>query len=64
MKLSVVVLAKNEEKNIIDCLEALSFCDEIIIVDDYSTDRTGELIENYSKGHGNIKIFKRKFGTK
>ena len=35
MKLSAVVLTKNEEKNIDRCLGSLDFCDEIIIVDDY-----------------------------
>lgn len=60
MKLSAVVLVKNEEKNIIDCLEALYFCDEIIIIDDYSVDRTPEIIERYSKEHDTVKIFKRK----
>jgi glycosyltransferase involved in cell wall biosynthesis len=41
--ISAVVLTKNEEKNIIDCLESLSFCDERIIVDDFSNDLTLEL---------------------
>jgi len=40
---TVVVLTKNEEKNIVDCLESLSFCDEIIVVDDNSNDRTVEI---------------------
>ena len=38
--ISAVVLTKNEEKNLKDCLESLSWCDEIIVVDDYSTDKT------------------------
>lgn len=41
--ITAVVLTKNEEKNIVDCLESLSFCDEIVIVDDNSNDRTGEI---------------------
>lgn len=41
--ISAVVLTKNEEKNIIDCLESLSFCDEIIVLDDNSQDRTVEI---------------------
>ncbi len=58
--ISALVLTKNEEKNIIDCLETLQFCDEIIIVDDDSKDRTQELIDNYKKTHEEIKVFKRK----
>ncbi len=43
MKISAVVIAKNEENMIADCLDSLSFCDEIIIVDNNSTDRTAEI---------------------
>lgn len=41
--ISAIVLTKNEEKNIVDCLESLQFVNEIIIIDDESTDRTVEL---------------------
>lgn len=40
---TAIVLTKNEEKNIVDCLESLSFCDEILVIDDYSSDRTAEI---------------------
>lgn len=43
--LSVVILTKNEEKNIIDCLETVLWADEIIIIDDCSTDRTLEVVK-------------------
>lgn len=39
-KLSVLILAKNEEKNIQDCIESVSFADEIIVIDDFSEDNT------------------------
>lgn len=45
MNLSVVILAKNEELNIVDCIEAVSFADEVVVIDDNSTDRTVELAE-------------------
>ncbi len=41
--ITAVVLTKNEEKNIVDCLESLSFCNEILIIDDNSQDRTVEI---------------------
>jgi glycosyltransferase involved in cell wall biosynthesis len=43
--LSAVILAKNEESMIADCIDSLSFCDEIIVVDDLSEDRTAEIAE-------------------
>lgn len=42
-KISVIVIAKNEETMIADCLDSLSFCDEIIVVDGGSEDRTSEI---------------------
>lgn len=41
--ISAVVLTKNEEKNIVDCIESLSFCDEVIVIDSNSDDKTVEL---------------------
>jgi len=43
---SVVIIAKNEEKNIKRSLEHLDWVDEIIVVDDESTDRTREIAES------------------
>lgn len=54
--ISVIILTKNEETNIVDCLESVVWCDEIIVVDDYSTDRTLQVIKNFSP---RIKIFQR-----
>lgn len=39
-KLTAIVPTFNEEENIADCLAALSFADEILVVDSFSTDRT------------------------
>jgi len=41
--LSGIILTKNEANNIEDSIESLSFCDEIIVIDDNSSDGTGEL---------------------
>jgi glycosyltransferase involved in cell wall biosynthesis len=40
MALSAIILTKNEEKNIEACLKSASFCDEIIVIDDNSSDKT------------------------
>lgn len=45
--ITAVVLTKNEEKSIKDCLKSLSFCDEIILVDDYSTDKTIQIASSF-----------------
>jgi len=43
IKLSVVIITRNEEKNIKDCLETLKWCDEVIVVDDKSEDKTSQI---------------------
>jgi len=60
MKISAVVLAKQEEKNIDRCLKSLEFCDEVIVVDDFSTDKTLERVHKVLKVHKVYKVFQRK----
>lgn len=38
--LTAIILAKNEEQNLKTCIDSLSFCDEVIVVDDDSSDKT------------------------
>ena len=38
--ISAIVLTKNEERNIERCIKSISFCSEIIVIDDYSNDKT------------------------
>ncbi len=45
--ISVVVTTFNEEANIADCLDSLLWCDEILVVDSFSTDRTPEIVQSY-----------------
>lgn len=45
MKLAVIILTRNEEKNIHDCIASVDFADEIIVVDSGSEDRTCEIAE-------------------
>ncbi len=53
--LSVVVLTKNEESNISECLDSVKWADDIVIVDDESTDKTIEICRRFSD-----RIFLRK----
>lgn len=48
-KISAVVRTFNEELNIRECLESLSWADEIIVVDACSTDRTVEIARQYTE---------------
>lgn len=54
MKLTAIVLTKNEESLIEKCLSSLSFCDEIVIIDDYSTDKTVAFAKNFG-----CRVYKR-----
>lgn len=45
---SVVVITKNEEDNIDDCLKSVSWADELIVLDDNSTDNTVALAKKYT----------------
>jgi len=40
MKLSVIIIAKNAENFLANCIESVNFADEIIVVDNNSTDKT------------------------
>jgi glycosyltransferase involved in cell wall biosynthesis len=52
--LSAIVITKNEEGNIRECLESIKWANEIVIVDAGSTDRTVEIAKEYTS-----KIFNR-----
>ncbi len=47
-QLSAIIITKNEEDNISDCLASVAWADEIIIVDSGSTDNTVELCRQYT----------------
>ncbi len=54
--LSAIVLTRNEERNITDCLRSLAWADELIVLDSYSEDRTVELAAQLG-----ARIYKRRF---
>ena len=57
-KVSIILPARNEEKFIEKCLDSLINQDyknyEIIVIDDSSEDKTGEIILSYAKKHANV----------
>ncbi len=46
--LTVIVPCFNEEENIQECLESVTWADEILVVDSHSTDRTLEIARRYT----------------
>jgi glycosyltransferase involved in cell wall biosynthesis len=47
-RLSAAVICANEERAIGPCLESLAWCDEIVVVDSGSTDRTLEIVRKHA----------------
>lgn len=54
--ISAFIATHNEEQRIRRCLESIKWCDEIVVVDDNSTDRTKEVCREYTD-----RIFNRKW---
>ena len=48
-KISVTIRTFNEEKNIRECLESVSWADEIVVVDSNSTDSTVAIAREYTR---------------
>jgi glycosyltransferase involved in cell wall biosynthesis len=57
-KVSAVVITKNEEENIADCIKCISWCDEVLIIDDFSTDKTFAVAQKYG-----AKVVRRKLNN-
>lgn len=56
-EISGLIITFNEEKNIREVLECFDFCDEVVMVDSFSTDKTVEIASEFPK----VKIIKNKF---
>jgi glycosyltransferase involved in cell wall biosynthesis len=41
--ITAAIICRDEERNIADCLESVAWCDEVLVVDSGSSDRTVEL---------------------
>lgn len=56
MTISVLILTLNEERNLPACLEAVKWCDDIVVLDSCSTDRTVEIARSYG-----ARVYQRPF---
>ncbi|MCB0728509.1 MAG: glycosyltransferase family 2 protein [Ignavibacteriae bacterium] len=43
-----IIICKNEEDNIEDAIKSILWCDEVIVVDAFSTDKTVDIIKKHS----------------
>jgi glycosyltransferase involved in cell wall biosynthesis len=58
MKVSALVLTYNEELNLPRCLEALRWCDDVVVVDSGSLDKTVEIAQSFG-----ARVLARPFDT-
>ena len=57
MNCSVMVMTLNEGSNLSRCLDSLSWCDDVVVLDSYSTDNT----ESIAKKYENVRFVRNKF---
>lgn len=57
-KISALLIVFNEEENIVDALNSVSFADEIIVLDSFSTDKTVEIIKTQ---YPHVRLYQNKF---
>ena len=43
MRISAVIITRNEEKNIEEAIRSVEFCNEVVVIDDASSDNTPEI---------------------
>jgi glycosyltransferase involved in cell wall biosynthesis len=56
MQISVIIIAKNEAENLKRSLPKLHWCDDIVLIDDCSSDQTAEIAASFG-----AKVFQRGF---
>ena len=60
-KISVCILVKNAQETLQECLESVRGFDEIILLDNGSTDSTLEIAREFQKSFGALRIESSKF---
>lgn len=56
MSVSILILTLNEEQDLPGCLESVRFCDDVVLFDSFSKDRTVEIAEQ-----AGARVIQRKF---
>ncbi|MDF1713720.1 MAG: glycosyltransferase family 2 protein [Akkermansiaceae bacterium] len=53
---SILILTRDEEQNIRSCMDSVSWCDDVVVLDSLSSDRTQEIARE-----NGARVFERKF---
>ena len=56
-KVTAIITTLNEEEHIADCIKTVLWCDEIMVVDSFSTDQTVELAKSFP----GVKVYQREY---
>jgi len=56
LSISILILTFNEEENLPACLEAIAWCDDIVVLDSFSTDGTVEIAKKFG-----VRVYQRQF---
>ncbi|HRB01437.1 MAG TPA: glycosyltransferase family 2 protein [Ignavibacteria bacterium] len=47
-RISGLIICRDEENNIEDCIKSIQWCDEIVVIDSFSKDRTLEIVKKFT----------------
>ncbi len=57
-KITAIIPTFNEEVHIKAAIESVLWCDEIIVVDSFSTDKTVEIVKTFAQ----VRLLQREYG--
>lgn len=60
-KISAVLIVKNAEKTLLECLQSLKCFDEIVILENGSTDNTLKILDDFKQEFTKICVYKSEF---
>jgi glycosyltransferase involved in cell wall biosynthesis len=58
---SIFILTHNEELDIAACIESAALCDDVIVVDSYSSDRTPEIAREMARHYPQVRFIQHAF---
>ncbi|MEL7069724.1 MAG: glycosyltransferase family 2 protein [Cyanobacteria bacterium J06581_3] len=58
---SIFILTHNEELDIAACIESAGMCDDIIVVDSFSSDRTVEIAQEMAQRYPQVRVIQHAF---